>query len=164
MDAHPVVHQFSDRLKRGEAVERDLDAHFEETYSIRKATMKEQRAGIDRVFTDRVTPDADENTFNVEYKADWRATETGNVFVETVSVDTQKVDGWAYTSQADWLVYAFPQERRYVLVRLAELREKLPEWLRTFPRGKARNATYHTHGVLVPLAEFASLAHHEGGY
>lgn len=159
MDAHPVVHQFSDRFKRGEAVARDLDEHFAERYSIRKALMKEQRTGIDRVFTD-----ADGEVFGVEYKADWRATETGNVFVETVSVDTQRVDGWAYTSQADWLVYAFPQERRYVLVRLAELREKLPEWLRIFPRGKARNATYHTHGVLVPLAEFASLAHHEGGY
>jgi hypothetical protein len=153
------VHHFSDRLKRGETVERDLDEHFAQAYGIRRATMREQRTGIDRVFTD-----GEGAVFKVEYKADWRAAETGNVFVETVSVDTQRVDGWAYTSRADWLVYAFPQERRYFLVRLGELREKLPEWLRTFPRGKARNATYHTHGVLVPLAEFETLAHHKGVY
>lgn len=159
MEAHQVVHQFSDRLKRGEAVERDLDDHFAERYSIRKASMKEQTAGIDRFFTDQ-----DGEVFDVEYKADYRASETGNVFVETVSVDSRGVEGWAYTSKADWLVYAFPQERRYVLLRLADLRAKLPEWLRIFPRGKARNATYHTHGVLVPVGEFEKLAHYGAAY
>lgn len=159
MDTQPVIHEFSDRLKRGEAIECALDEHFAERYSIRKATMKEQREGIDRVFTD-----ADGESFAVEIKADWRASDTGNVFIETVSVDTQMVDGWAYTSKAGWLVYAFPQERRYVLVRLAELRKKLREWLRAYPRAKARNATYHTHGVLVPVAELERLAHYDAAY
>lgn len=159
MNSPPSAHAFDTSFKRGELVEGALDEHFSESFFIRKATAAEQRTGIDRVFTDE-----EDISFAVEYKADWRATETGNVFVETISVDTQRVDGWAYTSQADWLVYAFPQERRYVLLRFAELRAKLPEWLRTFPRGKARNATYHTHGVLVPVVVFETLAHHEGQF
>lgn len=154
MDARPIVHQFFEKLRQGQAVERELDEHFRDKYSIRKASMDEQRIGIDRVFVDRETMEA----FRVEYKADYRAVETGNVFVETVSVDSRGVRGWAYTSEADWLVYALPQLRRYLLVRVVELREALPNWIQRYPQGKARNRTYTTHGVLVPIVEFERLA------
>lgn len=152
-------HSFDTKLRQGQVVERELDEYFRERYAIRKASYAEQHAGIDRVFTDAGT----EERHTVEYKADWRAHDTGNVFIETVSVDSKDVRGWAYTSQAEWLVYALPQSRRYLLVLMSEMRAKLPCWAK-YPKGSAKNKSYMTHGILVPLAEFAELAHAGGSY
>ncbi|MDQ3562708.1 MAG: hypothetical protein M3436_00735 [Pseudomonadota bacterium] len=160
MGTRTLTHSFQAKLRQGEAVERDLDEHFSERYSIRRVSMDDQRNGIDRVFTDRESGER----FRVEYKADWRATDTGNAFIGTVSVDTTGVQGWALTSQADWVVYALPPLRKYLLIRLAELRAALTEWCENYPTAGAKNRDYTTHGVLVPLMEFAKLAHAEEEY
>ncbi len=91
----------------------------------------------------------------IEYKTDFRAHETGHAFIETVSVDTEDKAGWAYTSQADYLVYYAPALKAIYVMPLDSLRALLPGWLEVYPSRQAQNKTYATHGLLVPLEEFA---------
>ena len=145
-----TVHDFGESLSRGEGGEDLLDSFFSKWYDIKPATREEQRQGIDRHFTRLDTGDHS----LVEYKTDWKASETGNAFIETVSVDTADKAGWAHTSKADWLVYFLPNSKVIYIAPFGKLREALPEWLATYPVRPAINRGYNTHGVLVPLAEF----------
>lgn len=148
-----MIYQFDRQLAEGEAGEAFLDAFFRRRgHTIQAATRAEQRSGIDRFIT---APDGREMA--VEYKTDRLAGETGNAFVETVSVDARGKMGWALTSQADYLVYYLPGRAIYVLP-FSSLRWALPGWMRDFPARTAPNNGYLTHGVLVPLGTLAEYA------
>lgn len=148
-----MTFDFYQQRSEGQAGEAFLDAFFQARgHSLRTATDDEQRQGIDRVIT---TPRGE--IMRVEYKTDFRAGETGNAFVETVSVDTADKMGWALTAQADYLIYYLPERAIYVLP-FRSLRWALPGWIRDYPLRTARNNGYETHGVLVPLDVLAALA------
>lgn len=144
-------YEMTKQLRRGEAAERLLDQHFTDRFSITPATRDQQREGIDRIFVARDTS----KEYTVEYKTDWTAGRTNNAFIETISVDTMDVPGWAYTSQADWLAYYVPDKQQVYLARFAELRTHLDEWIETYGPAKAiPNDGYYTWGVPVPLSAF----------
>jgi hypothetical protein len=144
-----AVYSFDQQYEHGERGEAFLDAFFANRgHVIQPATRGQQRRGIDRVFL------WDGKMARVEYKTDFLAHETGKVFVETVSVDTEGKEGWATSSQADLLVYYVPGLRRIVVMPLVELREALPAWSEQYPTRPAQNVDYATHGVLVPIREF----------
>jgi hypothetical protein len=143
------------QLARGESAEAWLDRYFTLRCDIQLASRAQQRQGIDRLFTHRITG----LTYTVEYKTDWTAARTGNAFIETVSVDTEKIAGWAYTSQAEWLVYFIPGRATIYLIAFAALRAQLPRWLVTCPAAPPiPNRSYHTLGILVPLSQLAQVA------
>ncbi|HEY8768742.1 MAG TPA: hypothetical protein VIP09_16035 [Dehalococcoidia bacterium] len=151
-----MTFDFRSQLSKGEAAERLLDEYFSDRYRIFPVDRAAQRSGRDRLFFER---DSGERTF-VEYKTDWRAQETGNVFVETVSVDTENKAGWAHTCTADLLFYYVPG-RGYEVVYVIEpalLRAELERWSHLYPTRAVQNEGYKTHGLLVPLAEFERLA------
>jgi hypothetical protein len=148
------MYGFQERLVAGSAVEQWLDTYFGQWFRIKLATRWEQRLGIDRWFLERVGS----NRWAVEYKADWTASRTGNVFIETISVDTKRIPGWAYTSQAHWLVYALPKTGEIYAVPMAQLRAQLESWSQRYPTRAVPNRGYHTHGLLVPLDMFKRLA------
>lgn len=152
-----MTYQFATQLEQGQAYEDVLDARFADLYIIVPATPQQQRQGIDRVFRPRKTP---HEVLYVEYKADSTAARTGNAFVETVSVDTTGRQGWAISSQADWLFYLVPGacEALYI-IRMADLRQRLPDWQRTCETRRIPNEGYHTVGLLVPLDEFEAIAY-----
>ena len=145
-----MTYTFDAQKARGDAGEQFLDRWFAAKYEIRLATRQEQRRGIDRIFTRRQTG----KRFTVEYKTDYKAAQTGNAFVETVSVDTAGKAGWAYSSQADYLLYYIPGNDLIYVLALEVLRWELPRWVREYPLRAAQNEGYATHGVLVPLHEF----------
>lgn len=148
-----MVYDFNHQLGEGEQGEAFLDAFLQSRgHSIRSATRDEQRQGIDRVIT---TPHGE--VWKVEYKTDFKAVQTGNAFIETVSVDSADKFGWALTAQADYLIYYLPGQTIYVLP-FKNLHWALPGWIRDYPQRKARNNGYDTHGVLVPLPVLAALA------
>ncbi|MEZ4614513.1 MAG: hypothetical protein R2867_03220 [Caldilineaceae bacterium] len=143
------------QLHKGEAAEAALDRHFADRFHVVAATRKQQRQGIDRIFTQR----ASGQIYTMEYKTDWTAARTGNAFVETISVDREGIPGWVYTSHAEWLVYFVPANFTIYLIAFADLRARLPHWLATYkPSPPIPNRGYNTHGILVPLAEFACIA------
>jgi hypothetical protein len=148
-----TTYDFDRQLAEGDRGETFLDAFFRARgHAIRRATLEEQRQGIDRVFT---TPEG--RVSRVEYKTDYLSAKTGNAFIETVSVDSQGKMGWALTAQADYLIYYIPGRAIYVLPFMS-LHWALPRWIRECPAKAAQNRGYATHGVLVPLEEVAGLA------
>lgn len=153
----PRVRQYGmdQQLHNGEGAEARLDRHFADRFDIVPANREQQRQGIDRIFTHRVTG----TSYAIEYKTDWAAAHTGNAFIETISVDTKNIPGWAYTAQAEWLVYFVPKRLTIYLIRFTDLRTLLPHWRATCkPAPPIPNRGYCTHGILVPLAEFARAA------
>lgn len=150
-----TTYDFNTQLVRGQNAEKQLDLHFAEWFDITNATAAEQRRGIDRWYVGKRTG----QRIAVEIKADFMAANTGNAFVETVSVDGQKA-GWAHTSCADWLLYFCPgfNGDQVYMVKFPLLREVLPRWVKRWPEKTVRNAGYVTKGLLVPLREFERLA------
>lgn len=152
------AYNFDYQRRLGESIEARVDAFLEGQYDIAPASEEQQRLGIDRILRHRQNGEQ----HSIEIKADWTASKTGNVFVETVSVSARNIPGWAYSSQADWLVYVLPAERRLLCVTFAELREHLPAWIRKYPKRYISNAGYYTVGHLVPLREFEKVCDFEG--
>ena len=149
-----MTYNFDRQKARGDAGEAFLDRWFADTYTIQPATREEQRRGIDRIFLHRQTGER----LAVEYKTDYKAARTGNAFVETVSVDTADKAGWAYSSEADYLIYYVPGDDLIYVLTLETIRRELPRWVQEYPPRATKNEGYATHGVLVPLDEFEKYA------
>ena len=149
------MYQMVEQLAQGEGAEARLDRHFAGRCIIQPATRAQQQVGIDRLFTHRQTG----LTYTVEYKTDWTAGRTGNAFIETVSVDIQQIPGWAYTAQAEWLVYFVPTRLQIYLIAFTDLRAQLPTWLTSCKAAPPiPNRGYNTLGILVPLTLLAQSA------
>jgi hypothetical protein len=114
-----MVYDFATQLAIGKQAEAVLDLFFADKFLIAEATQAQERQGIDRLFLDR----ANNDVCTVQYKCDWKAGKTGNAFVETVSVDRQGKKGWAYTSQADRLIYYIPSDLLIYVIAFATLRK-----------------------------------------
>ncbi len=151
----PRPYSFPTQLSRGIQGEQVLDAHFRARWDIISASPDEQRRGIDRWFVSRASSP---KRVAVEYKADRTAGRTQNAFIETVSVDTAGKRGWVYTSAAHILMYYVLGTGQTYVIPLAALRRALPRWTAQYPQRRVPNEGYHTHGLLVPLAELAGVA------
>jgi hypothetical protein len=146
-----MTYQMKTQLSKGEEAETFIDALFAVDWEISPVSREQQRQGIDRVFTSRKTG----RQHSVEYKTDWTAGRTDNVFVETVSVDSEDKPGWAYASRAEWLFYYIPGKNLLCVTDFVALREQLPRWIAEYPPAPPiPNEGYNTLGILVPLEEF----------
>jgi hypothetical protein len=149
-----VIHTFDKSFEANHLYESELDKYFGVAYHITKATREEERKGIDRYFEHVNTGVC----YSVEYKTDHKAAETGNVFIETKSVDTANKAGWAYTSLAQVLIYFVPAFERAYRTDMTAIKRILSTWS-SYPEGRAWNAgrngeVYRTWGRLVPLDVF----------
>ncbi len=138
-------YNFKSQLRLGQDGEEILDNFFYQWYSeIRFASASEENRGIDRIFfngQDRKT---------VQYKTDFRAKETGNAYVETISRSDKVVGGWAYTSEAQWLIYfVYPSE--IYCISMDRLRKDLPRLERICRTVTVPNQGYFGAGLIVPL-------------
>ena len=143
----------SDQFKRGKKHERKLDDIFSSRgWAITQTTKEEERT---QHRGDRVYRKGDDELY-IEYKSDETASRTGNLFIETVSVDTDNVPGWAYTCQADWIFYYLPFEGLIYVIKPGDLRKLLPRWQKDYPTisTNGQSKGYNTHGILVPQREF----------
>lgn len=140
------------QFKSGDDVARFLDSYFGPIYDIQQTTPHEERVLClgDRVYIGK----ADGHKLYIEYKSGLQTAHTGNIFLETVSVDTPCKPGWVYTCQADYIFYATLLNHRILIFRPSKLRAEIAELKTKFKEvktGKGQNETYHTHGVIVPL-------------
>lgn len=142
------VYDFQTQLSLGKKAEDKLDKLFSKWYLIDTVPMEDERRGIDRIFRplDTMVP------VTVEYKTDFKAAETKRAFIETVSVEVDgevRKKGWAYTCEADYLVYwAYGWE--VLVVKPHMLRHYLKEWTEKYRPASGRNGEYKSRGVLVP--------------
>jgi hypothetical protein len=149
-----ATHTFAAQLAEGQEGEAIIDRWLAARYSdIEPAVMKDQRRGIDRWATD-----TDGQRVGIEIKSDGQGHRTGNVFVETISVDRTGKPGWAFTSQADVLIYWLRKNGTGWLLDPATVRAKVWHWTRAYPVKTASNRDYHSYGVLVPTTEFDAIA------
>jgi hypothetical protein len=149
------TYTFDEQLRLGKLGEAELDAHFAGAYRIEPASRFEERRGIDRWFTRAW------RTQGVEYKTDFLTHQTGNAFVECVSVARGGSDekrGWAYSTEADLVIYYARGLGEALLLTPDDLRAALPEWLRRYPERSCQNPTYYSTGRLVPWPELKRLA------
>lgn len=149
-----IYHDFHKKLAEGKEHEDALDVHFSGTYEIQYVPRGADRLGIDRLFIHRGT----RNRYSVEYKSDSEAAQTGNAFVEIVSVDTTGALGWAKTCCAQWLIYYIPPTGRGYWFSPCAIKAHLEQWGRLYPVRKSYNNGYASKGICVPLGVFTSLA------
>lgn len=147
------THSFTEQKRKGQIGELILDRCLRTRYLIEEADDYWQRCEVDRI----VTPINGGLSWRLEYKTDLRADETGNAFIETLSVDRgRKAQGWSVKSRADILIYFLPFSGRIYICPLNRLRAVLPRWLERYEVRSARNQRYCTHGLLIPLWELAA--------
>jgi hypothetical protein len=148
-------HSFAAQHELGKQAEQFLDRYFTRWYEIQAITLATERAeGYDRLFIRR----HDQQPFRIEYKTDWVAAETGNAFIETISVYEERKAGWMYTSQADILIYYIPPKSEIHILKMPNLRLIFPSWKLRYKETFAMNEGYRTYGVLVPLKQFTRFA------
>jgi hypothetical protein len=144
------MYEFDEQLDKGHGYETRLDKYFSRWYSVHPIEdMAVQRMGIDRRFTGPTGA-----AYSVEYKTDERAGETGNVFIETVSVDCDNKLGWAYTSCAQILAYYIPLLQKIYLAYMTNVKDSVKGWSEVYPIRRIPNRGYYTIGLLVPIHEF----------
>lgn len=152
-----MVHNFKDSKKVGDMGEQLLDNYFSDKFIIEDVNMDQQRLGWDRVFTHK-----DSGTrASVEYKTDTRATDTGNIFMEVWSNKEAGKKGWAYTSTAQWLYYFMTGSMSVFIVDVPHLKLYLKVWEKQLKIKQARNKTYTSEGMLVPIEIFKTVAYEE---
>ena len=144
------VYNFNDSLKEGEFFENILDLYFKKFYHVENVNIEKQKKGIDRIFI--------RNTIitKVEYKADKKTKETGNVFIETISNDVNLSEGWSVKSESDIIAYYCLGVALFIL-ETNVLRKSLPNIINNYPKVTCKNENYSSHGRLFPIKEFEKL-------
>lgn len=140
------------QFKQGKEVEAFLDEYFRwrgwAIYPMSDYDERTLHLG-DRYFVN------EEQVLKIEYKSGIQTGYTGNLYLETVSVDVLNVPGWVYTSQADYIMYAALLNERILIFRPGRLRaaiEHLRAQFREVATSHNQNDGYNSQGVLVPLA------------
>lgn len=138
------------QFESGDNVAVYLDIFFRvRGFTIGKTTPYQERVLClgDRIFT------KGDKSFYVEYKSGIQTAQTGNVFLETISVDTVCDPGWVYSSQADYILYAALLNLKILVFKPEKLRSEIGHLRKEFEIKKTdkQNQNYHTHGVIVPL-------------
>jgi hypothetical protein len=114
---------------------------------IRKTALDEDRRGIDFEALRRA---------GFQVKTDFRAADTGNVFVELYADVERRQLGWGLDCPADWIFVVVPGVGAILQIRPATVKAALAGWVGRFGTrdvGAGR-------GVPVPLAAFAARAEH----
>ncbi len=147
----------SPQFKSGMKVETFLDQYFSNEFEITPTTKYQERTLClgDRIYK------KDSTIFFVEYKSGIQTHYTGNIFLETISVDKPCKPGWVYTCQADFILYAILLDGLILVFKPNNLRQQIADLKRKFPEkptSKAQNKGYNTHGVIIPLDYAKSLA------
>jgi hypothetical protein len=137
--------------KKGEQI---LDKWLQTAYKITDVSdnPKYQEVSIDRILTR-----SDNSAITVEYKFDLAAKRTGNLFFETISVDTKKVPGWGWSSQADYWIFLIP-DQEILIVKPARLRALIWREYRECSEKQIPNRGYNTLGLPIPLSEVRKIA------
>lgn len=150
--------RYSNAFKDGKMAEALLDKYFQRRgWHITQTTPEEER---EKYWGDRKYV-KDNKIYYIEYKYDARTFKTGNIFLETISVDTADTPGWVYTCRADYIFYACWSMQEILVFTPATLRKNIENFklqYRTVATAAGLNNGYRTHGVLVPYAEAKKIA------
>lgn len=131
-----------------------LDRWLGATYRITDVSSdpEYQEVGIDRILTR-----SNSSVITVEYKFDLAAKRTGNLFFETISVDTKSIPGWGWSSQAAYWIFLIP-DQEILIIKPARLRALVWMKYREGSEKQIPNRGYNTLGLAIPLFEVRKIA------
>lgn len=155
-----TTYELPKQLAIGRNGEVRLDKYYGKWFDIRPVSRELERIGIDRIFISK-DPNNKMST-SVQYKSDDRAAKSDNMFLETISVDTKNILGWAYTLCAQVIIYFVPPHNTAYRLTALTLKNLVPVWverygnsLQSIKNTDSRGEIYFTKGILVPLAELS---------
>lgn len=146
------MYDFRTQLNAGKQIEQSLDTYFSKWYLISNVDLEtEKNQGIDRLFVSKV----DGKTQSVEYKADFKAFSTQNIYVElSVNSDSgYQKNGWATHTQADIILYSIVNSSEVVKIFVLQpsvIVNLLDNWKGQYRNVTCQNKGYHSIGILVP--------------
>ncbi len=151
---HKTYH-FNHQQSNGQKGEAILDEWLQSTYKVSDVSSieKYQKKGIDRLLTL-----ADGRIITVEYKFDVASGRTGNLFFETISVDTKNTPGWGWSSQADYWIFLLPS-LEILVIEPSKFRCLVWELRSTLKEKKIPNTNYNTWGIPVPIEKVKEIAY-----
>ena len=151
---HPPIYDYGTQYAIGKKGEQVLDRWLQSVYQIQDVSNdpKYQQAGIDRIAT---RPNG--SVLTVEYKCDCTAKTTGNLFFETISIDNKGIEGWGWTSQADYWIFLIP-DREILVIQPGKLRSLVWRDCQHLPEKSVRNRNYKTLGLAIPLHQVEKIA------
>jgi len=146
--------EFKSQYKVGKQGERVIDEWLSQIYSISDVSdiPKYREIGIDRLLSC-----FNNYTISAEYKCDVVAKRTGNLFFETISVDSKSIPGWGWSSQADYWVFLIPNQE-ILIVKPSLLRALVWQKYREAHEKKVPNQGYNTFGLPISLADVRPIA------
>jgi len=144
-----TVYTFPEQLEKGEAYEVILDTFFSSQYDIEEATFREQGLGIDRFFTSKKRG----IRASIEYKTDFIAQRTGNVFIEVEDGDGRAL-GWASSSIAQILIYFIPEMNVIFMADMLKIKLNIDLLCVRYGVKIVENETYRVLGAPVPIDKF----------
>lgn len=146
-----TVHNFQESLARGTKSAHKVISYMSRKYGwhVEVAAMSDELRGVDYWITT-----ATGSTVAIEVKSDFAAATTGNVFVETVSNFGKHKLGWGLTCESDFILYAVPGKVLCATTPKIIKFMLVTQWLKCYKLRRAKNETYESEGVLVPLSEF----------
>ena len=144
-----TVYYFEAQLEKGEEYEGILDTFFSSQYDIEEATFEQQHLGIDRLFTSKKRG----VRASVEYKTDFIAQKTGNVFIEAMDGDSEP-RGWASSSTAQILVYFIPEMNVIFMADMLKIKLDIDFLCVKYGIRTVKNPTYNILGAPIPIDKF----------
>ena len=148
-----MAYGFDEQVEREREQGYVLDAYYSAQGAlVEQATPAEDKyEDTDRWFT------TDKGRFRIQYKHDFKAHSTHNLFVETTSSPkaghTWQQVGWAYHCSADFILYHVVSAQHVLWLRPAAVTKCIDLWLKSCRIGAAENDTYWTYGALVPISK-----------
>jgi hypothetical protein len=144
--------QFEAKKAEGEWFEKIIDKFYSRRFgvSLMPVSMELQMLGIDRIVTD---PETGER-WSLEIKTDFRASQTGNFFIEICTNDITGRKGWAWTSCAQELALFVPDMHTLFITEMRNIKKILPDWLTRFQTKTANNGNHCSKGVIVSIEAF----------
>ena len=140
------TYNFDTQLKLGQGYEKDIFEHLKkDNWIIDIGDRSFQQQGIDCIIS------KGDLTYSIEIKSDTRASKTGNLFIETISVDRQNKKGWAYTTQSDFIFYYLPIDLIVYILSSKWVKASVKKWESIYPKRTIKNQGYNTVGLLIPL-------------
>ena len=145
-----TLYSFSEQLIKGEEYELILDEFFSSKYDVEHVQLEVQRWGIDRIFTRKSSG----VIASVEYKTDFIAQRTGNVFVETETVGGTGKQGWAFCSIAQLLVYFIPELNVIYVADMLKIKLDIDKLAVRYDVKTVDNGHFKMMGVPIPFEVF----------
>jgi hypothetical protein len=146
------LNQFEVKKAEGERYEKIIDRFYSRRFGVRieQVSMELQMLGIDRIVTDPGTGER----WSLEIKTDFRASQTGNFFIEICTNDITGRKGWAWTSCAQELALFVPDMHTLYITEMRSIKKLLPNWLARFQTKTANNGNHSSKGAVVPIEAF----------